>query len=918
MGTGSASWATGTPVNTTAMTTGGLGRIDRRAIGVLLVVPLVIFVVPALFGHAIVNADNQIQNFPLRALAGEDLRHGHLPLWNPYIWSGSPLLGGLNAGALYPFTWLFALLPALAAWTVNLVVVYITAGIGMYAFLRQQSLRPFAAGFAAASFAFAGSMSAQMVHLGIVQGASWIPWMLLVEQRLAHQLLDPVATVDADRSPSAWRRIALLGLLGGLVLLTGEPRGMADVAVVVGLAALWHLAMRRGSWKARVEFLASFVLAAFLAAAVGAVQLIPGWSFISDSQRAQSTVDFFGSGSLPVRWSILMLVPDLIGGTGIFHQPSFLAHYNLPEVTGYVGLVPLMAVAGLLARSFGKRRHQDARRWIPWFGLVVIGLILTYGTFTPLGPYLARLPFYGNLRLQSRNIVIVGLGLSVLLAYWLDLVLDAPAEQLRRRIIRIVSVVPAAAVAVTCLVALVWPAPVEEWLGVSAPRAPVGGGLAWSLVAALAVAVAAGLVGFGYVRLTPGHRRKAFGALITVDLLLFTVTSVNALILTFPAPQIPTPTSAVPVVAGTKFAFFDPGNQLLDAFSQLGQNDLNVLVHVPSVEGYGSLTDSGYQNATGTRTHNTLSPCALATGTFVPLGLSTLLTVPQDLMQATSQAVPTSVVSDTPCGDATPPTTGNRQWWFGRRLVFSAVTVTFPPTTPVPTPTGVGVVLRSGATKVTAATVTRSGHDLSIHFAVPVAGSGLFLTGAGVDKATDGTTVTTPGGRHFVMTGILQSALRDASFHFTGYRHNIAVFRTAATSAPVSLVAATTMSVSTGAPDTPAVGTATRLDITPWGEETDTVTASRPATLVRSQSFSVGWRADVRDMSTGRATVKPVVRIGLVEGVRLPAGSYTVTWTYRPTSVMAGLLGSLAGTIVVGAAGVSWLWGRRRLRQRGA
>ena len=55
--------------------------------------------------------DNFIQNFPLRVLAGQDLIHGHLPLLNPYIFAGAPLLGGFNAGAAYPLTWLFAILP---------------------------------------------------------------------------------------------------------------------------------------------------------------------------------------------------------------------------------------------------------------------------------------------------------------------------------------------------------------------------------------------------------------------------------------------------------------------------------------------------------------------------------------------------------------------------------------------------------------------------------------------------------------------------------------------------------------------------------------------------------------------------------------------------------------------------------------
>lgn len=819
----------------------GVTRGDRVSLGVLLAVPLLVFVVPALFGHAVVNADNQIQNLPLRALAGEDLRQGHLPLWNPYIWSGSPLLGGLNAGALYPFTWLFAFLPVLAAWTVNLVVVYVTAAVGMYALLRQQRLRPFAACLGAASFAFAGSMSAQIVHIGIVQGASWIPWMLLVEQRLARQLLDGGAGGDTDRSPPVWRRVTTLGLLGGLVLLTGEPRAMADAAVVVGLSAGWHLMARRAFWRARAAFLASFVLATVLAAALGAVQLLPGWSFISDSQRAQSTVTFFGSGSLPVRWSLLMLVPDLMGGTGVLNQPMFFSHYNLPEVTGYVGLVPLMAVAGLLALSFGRRRDRRARSWYPWFGLVVVGVLLTYGEYTPLGPLLARLPFYGDLRLQSRNIVIADLALSVLLAYWLDLVVDSSPERVARRRSRLATAAPAAAVVVVCLVALSWPAPLEEWLGVTTGLAHLGRAMAPWFAATLVVAVAAAAVGVGHGRLARRTRTVAFGAVITADLVLFTLSSVSGLDVSFPAPQLPTKASVVAVAAGTRFAVFDPGNEYLPQFSSLAQNDLNDLVHLPSVEGYGSLTDSGYQNATGTRTHNTLSPCALALGYFVPLDLSTVLTVSDDLVDEIGRPPATlTSVPATACPVSRP--VGNDVWWFGRPLSITGASVTFGGAPPAPGAVRVGLVTDSGGTHFTPATVTSSAGHLEIRFPAPVAGSGLVLAGPGTGSATDTSSVTTVAGRRYQMDGLLQSALRDASFRFTGYRDGIAVFRSSVRSGPISLDATGADSVTTGT-GPPGVGTARRVDITSWGRETDAVTVRRPALLVRSEAFSVGWQA---------------------------------------------------------------------------
>lgn len=84
---------------------------DRFAVALLMALPLAIFGVPALLGHPVLPGDDLAQNYPLRVLASHQLSHGQLPLYDPYIWSGAPLLAGWNAGAAYPFTVLFAVLP---------------------------------------------------------------------------------------------------------------------------------------------------------------------------------------------------------------------------------------------------------------------------------------------------------------------------------------------------------------------------------------------------------------------------------------------------------------------------------------------------------------------------------------------------------------------------------------------------------------------------------------------------------------------------------------------------------------------------------------------------------------------------------------------------------------------------------------
>ena len=77
----------------------------------LVAVPVVIFVLPdVFFGHLLLTGDNLQQNYPLRVLVGSMYRHGQLPFWNSYIFSGTPLLAGFNAGAFYPLIGLFVVL----------------------------------------------------------------------------------------------------------------------------------------------------------------------------------------------------------------------------------------------------------------------------------------------------------------------------------------------------------------------------------------------------------------------------------------------------------------------------------------------------------------------------------------------------------------------------------------------------------------------------------------------------------------------------------------------------------------------------------------------------------------------------------------------------------------------------------------
>jgi hypothetical protein len=528
---------------------GNLDHPDRVVLAVLVALPLVIFALPAVFGHPAVVGDNASQNLPLRELVASQIRQGHLPLFDPYVWSGAPLLAGWNAGAAYPFIVFFVLLPGVAAWTFSLVVTWWVAGIGCFAFLRASRLGPVPSFLGAVSFSFAGAMTAQISHIGLVEGMSWTPVVLLALLRLSQAAGDGELRgqlrPQPNRSALGWA--AVLGAAGAMVVLAGEPRAVSDVAVIGGLYATWR-AFRLGRNAPRYLILVAGGLG--LAVALGAVQLLPGIAAVSTSQRAASNASLFTYGSLPDRWLVLMLVPDVLGGSGSFGAPSFLARYNLLEVTGYIGIMPLVASVALLGRL---RRHRPLPEWLVWHVVAIVGVLLALGGNTPLWHILIRLPFFGGQRFQSRNIVIADMGMAFLLAYWADFWLAGARERHRSHLLALATgawrtrgeLVPVGAMfgsrgvfgrrarvlgtltgllaAAMAAVGMFWGAGLLLWLGVGARAASLDGRLrVWFLPFGVIGLLAASLLHWGH-RLDPIRRKQALVGFVVADVVAFSL-----------------------------------------------------------------------------------------------------------------------------------------------------------------------------------------------------------------------------------------------------------------------------------------------------------------------------------------------------------------------------------------------------------
>ena len=104
---------------------------------VVSLLPLVYFF-PATRGRLIISPDDGvIFNIPIRVAAANLMRSGHLPLWNPYIFSGMPLFGAAQAGVLFPLNWFYLIFSAPLATNLMMLSTYVLAALGAYLYARR-------------------------------------------------------------------------------------------------------------------------------------------------------------------------------------------------------------------------------------------------------------------------------------------------------------------------------------------------------------------------------------------------------------------------------------------------------------------------------------------------------------------------------------------------------------------------------------------------------------------------------------------------------------------------------------------------------------------------------------------------------------------------------------------------------------
>jgi hypothetical protein len=368
----------------------------------LILLPLVYFY-PAVLGRiTLAPGDGWTQIFGIRVLIGQMLARGEAPLWNPYIFSGAPLLASIQPGALYPPTWLFAVLSPPAAMNWMVITTYHIALIGTYLYCRRIGANRVGSIIAGLAFAFGGYMSAHLGHTNRVAAAAWLPWVMLAVEELYLRL--------------RWRWVALGAAFIALQLFAGEPQMTFYTILVAGAYGLFSLTLREER-ELRHRFLFGAIAMSVCGALLSAIQLIPERELLQQGERAGIDYEYFSTFSFPPQHILQLIFPYFFGGGGMSpFKIIYWGKWNTTEVAGYVGMLAM--ILGLIA-LIGSRVERRRDRLIRFWAIcAVVALALAFGSYLPFGihQFLHQVPVYNLFRASGRHLFEFDFALAVLAA----------------------------------------------------------------------------------------------------------------------------------------------------------------------------------------------------------------------------------------------------------------------------------------------------------------------------------------------------------------------------------------------------------------------------------------------------------------------------------------------------------------------
>ncbi len=336
--------------------------------------------------------DNLRIHYPLKTLAVDELKKGHLPLWNPYAFSGNPLLASYQSAIFHPLSWLFLILPQIDAWSLIIMLQPVFAGFFMWLFLRSLKLSLWPCVFGSLSYALSGFFIVwwEEAYMSTYSAMS-LPLILFGFEKIKQN-----------------KRIGLLSIVIGIVwsIMSGWFQMTLYAGLVVAARMLWQVkTLERSN-------ILLIVAGCILGVLISGLHLVPSYEALMQAARGSTDAKYLFDGYLlQAQELVKFIAPDYFGNPAVYNYTGEGFYY---ERMGYFGVIPLVLAVFALSAI----RIKDKESF--WGYLLLLAVILAFkNPVSWFFLYTMKVPIISVL-IPSRILYIAVFSGTVLASYGLE------------------------------------------------------------------------------------------------------------------------------------------------------------------------------------------------------------------------------------------------------------------------------------------------------------------------------------------------------------------------------------------------------------------------------------------------------------------------------------------------------------------
>lgn len=341
--------------------------------------------------------------YPWKTLAIDDLKHGELPLWNPYNFSGTPLLANYQSQVMYPLGILYFILPQVLAWTILVMAQPLLASFFMFLFTKEIGLTAAAAITAGILFGYSSFSNVWMEFNTVSHTILWLPLLLFILERAIRQ-----------KYFSFGQKILFMFALFSSIT-GGHPQDFINTFLFFLIYALIRLlTLETMSKKEKLSFIINplswIIIVPFLLAAP---QIFPTIDLFRSSARVAHDVTHIVSVMLVQWWQIPMIIYQ-----DFFGNPATRTYLILDT---YVGKTVSIGVIGCFLALVSFFRKNKPWHWK--FFAVTSGVMMVLTIHSPLSELLYRFPIpILSTGTPTRNLFIFLFSFAVLAGFGFDFI----------------------------------------------------------------------------------------------------------------------------------------------------------------------------------------------------------------------------------------------------------------------------------------------------------------------------------------------------------------------------------------------------------------------------------------------------------------------------------------------------------------